>query len=280
MNKSLRDKEQSLRRMELSLIEREGLTDDDFEKELQKFWDINRDIISTNFNFEFPKDSVAKNLKSSYSLLLHNRPGDGQAHLFKNGQEFKWVHIDPVTIIVGTTGAGKTRAIFEYLCSNYGFYFLAENDNYSNYGSKDLTKFFGELESIGCHDKNTGFVQRYMNCALASRMHLLLQLKKRVGFTPKKWLLVQIMVTKETDYLNYLTEIFRKARDSYLVNLWAEFRKEFKCSERKMLVYIDEAQVLLPQFEDYFPGTDKKRPLYTAVVKSVMKGNVREEWNN
>ena len=77
-----------------------------FEKELQKFWDINRDIISTNFNFEFPKDSVAKNLKSSYSLLLHNLPGEGLANFFKK-DKFARVHIDPVTIIVGTTGAGR-----------------------------------------------------------------------------------------------------------------------------------------------------------------------------
>ena len=118
-----------------------------------------------------------------------------------------------------------------------------------------------------------------MNCALASRMHLLLHLKKWEGLTPKKWLLVQIMITKETDYLHYLTKIFRKANESYLVKLWAECRKEFKCSERKMPVYIDEAQVLLPQIEDFFPGTNKRRPLYTAVVNSILlKGNV--QWNN
>ena len=260
----------------------EILTEQDLNTELVNFWAENKEIIMENLNFEFPTDSVAKDRKSKFSLLLHDLPEKGEKSFFKSAQDFSNVRNDGLTVIVGTSGAGKTRSIFEYLCSHYGFYLLAENDEYVNYGSKELTLFFSKTVlklDRNNQAENSEFVERYMNCALASRIYLFLELAKEVGFTPKKWLLVQILLDSSNDYFLKLTDIFRKASETVLGQLWKRFRAS-KLFEGNMPVFIDEAQTLLFKLENFFPGTNGSRPLYTAVVKSVMKGQVGEIANS
>ena len=52
------------------------------------------------------------------------------------------------TFLYGTSGAGKTRTVFEYLSHNKGFYFLAD-DFERNPGSRDLLSGFGLQHANG-----------------------------------------------------------------------------------------------------------------------------------
>jgi hypothetical protein len=47
--------------------------------------------------------------------------------------------------LYGTSGAGKTRSIFEFLSHNHGLFFVA-SDHKRNAGSKDLTFLLSSLD--------------------------------------------------------------------------------------------------------------------------------------
>lgn len=75
--------------------------------------------------------------KTRPSLLLH----DLQNEEHKETSGYKCIEesqkIGPIALY-GTSGAGKTRTIFEYLSHNYGFYWSAAADQTVNPGSKDV----------------------------------------------------------------------------------------------------------------------------------------------
>ena len=152
-------------------------------------------------------------------------------------------------------------------------FFVALKDDL-NYGSTDMATMIEKLGKLTKDDpyKNETYVKRHMRCILAARFFILNQLLNTVDYTPKKWLLIQL-VMGDNDCFKDLTHIFRACPEKHLedtlINLMSSVRQKINC---KIPVFLDEAQSLVFEYDGYFFSNDKRafRPLYSSVVRSVL----------
>ena len=96
--------------------------------------------------------------------------------------------------LVGTSGSGKTRTVFEALQRDYGFYFAAASDA-DQLGTNDFVKVYQELPSnlnTIAFDEREFNVRRGMNRLINCRM-VLLKFARNLGYTPLEWLLLQLL---------------------------------------------------------------------------------------
>jgi hypothetical protein len=103
------------------------------------------------------------------------------------------------TFLYGTSGAGKTRSVFEYLSRNKGFYFLAD-DFERNPGSRDLLMVLDcDLPTVHPKDTRTNTenrtrIKRRVSMLLFVRyaVHEKLTALLKRDMTPYEWLLYQL----------------------------------------------------------------------------------------
>ena len=109
-------------------------------------------------------------------------------------------------VLLGTSGCGKTRTIFEYLSNHYGFYFTVKGSRVDQYipGSSDFQYFLERTQNrLKDHplsnpenttDDNQRYVGRFVQCIFVARLYLFEYLFKKIGksLTPELWLYIQL----------------------------------------------------------------------------------------
>jgi hypothetical protein len=233
--------------------------------------------------------------KSSHAILNTNKVGTFPSLLLYDLENLKWrntavyQHIDErkdqaATALYGTSGAGKTRSIFEYLSQNKGFYFLVGDDE-KNAGSRDLKSIlntsFLEPAAGRCQSSSNLKVIQSRVAVLIFVQHLVhrfitKQLKREI--TPYEWLLYRLYPKK---YLG--GDVFQDAVQACLfygdVNLESAASALRKVDFKFPVSFIDEAQRLLIEHRDYFLSTDgtKQQSAFSALLKAF---NASTEVNN
>jgi hypothetical protein len=193
------------------------------------------------------------------SLLLHDLQNDE----YQNKDAYEHIksqqNMGP-TCLYGTSGAGKTRAIFEYLSRHKGFYFVA-GDYDRNPGSKDFRWLFENIRGMATPNTVEGKVVSQTNLLLVFyRYRILLCVRHAVhGFledafggtlSPWEWLMFQIFPEQflGCDLFKDVTKTCVKAKLDD-VELSSEAREEM---DYEWPVFVDESQRLLNAVEGFF----------------------------
>jgi hypothetical protein len=187
----------------------------------------------------------------------------------------------------GTSGAGKTRSVFEYLSHNFGFYFVVETDN--NPGSQDVAVLLeiceermssiplpavdetGEIR-LSAKDKSKANLRIVFDLlttlmgvrhAVFKRINTALHGSRGKSLSCHEWLLLQLYPTAFLGK-DVFADLFRKLCDEEV--------KITKVSAQ-MSCFMDEAQVLLEKLESFFVTKDgtQKRSAYSAFANGLRK---------
>jgi len=216
------------------------------------------------------------------SLLLY----DIQNLSHKNREVYKFIdenqEYGPIGLY-GTSGAGKTRTVFEYLAHNYGFYFVA--DTQRNPGSGDvgflIHKSLSVLETSPTVAESDGdkkercfrnhitfsnLLDTLVGVRFAVFQFVNAQLKENrnsdTGLSSHEWLLLQLYPKK---FLG--GDVFLHLCEHFLPVGLQGYQKE-----RKMSCFVDEGQVLLQDAPQLFSSSDgtEDRTFYYAFVKGLV----------
>jgi hypothetical protein len=220
--------------------------------------------------------------KTRPSLLLH----DLQNEEHKETSGYKYIKNSqkkgPIALY-GTSGAGKTRTIFEYLSLNYGFYLSAGADPKYNPGSRDVAFLIQhcarEMRPIpsdhvnrnALSENNLQDVQKMLKALLCVRTEVFHQINtvllstRGQGLSCYEWLIIQLF-PEDVLGCDIFLDVFRKIVENKL-----QFLKDGAPKLEKMSCFMDEAQVLLKKLEGVFLSTDGTEPrsAYYAFLKSL-----------
>lgn len=221
------------------------------------------------------------------SLLLY----DLQNAKYKETAVYKRIDArtrDGVMILYGTSGAGKTRSIFEYLSQNKGFYFIAGNPrDDKNPGSEDLKSiFFEDFGKIARANTDEGLEESVENLrVIRLRLQLLIYVRVMVhhfitgqlgrDITAYEWLLYQLYPNQFLGgdvYRDLVNDCIDDCVDMERTTML--LRKEAKKPSWQFRVpFIDESQQLLDERKGYFLSTDgtEHRSAFSAVLKAFVE---------
>jgi hypothetical protein len=190
------------------------------------------------------------------------------------------------TALYGTSGAGKTRSVFEYLSHNHGLFFVA-SDHERNAGSKDLTFLLSKLQlhctvvtigdTVGS-ERNLVLVRYwllilvYVRYAALSCINEKLTRDNKAVLTPFQWLLVQLypeIYLRKDVFEEVVCECINRADLSPTKLPTRSDIKDLKNVKSLGVPFIDEAQVLLTELSHLcLSGTgDEKRSAFTALLR-------------
>lgn len=218
-------------------------------------------------------------------LLLH----DLKAEKHKASEVYKEIakgaKIGPY-YLYGTSGAGKTRSIFEYLSHNKGFYLLSHDTN-RNPGSGDLIQVMSTLKHICkiCVPRDDGSFdmsissQNYLSVQswiwmllyIRHRVHATLQDRLGRELTAHEWLLCQLYPDHffgRDIFALVAKKFFREVLEGGLLLKIFDY-EDF--NSFGWHIFIDEAQHLLNQHKEYFVSKDMKtrRSSFSALTKGI-----------
>ncbi|RGB36940.1 hypothetical protein C1646_757533, partial [Rhizophagus diaphanus] len=222
------------------------------------------------------------------STVGPSQQGVTQLYPFKTIEE---VMNSNYLFLMGTSGSGKTRSLFELLCRTFGIYLSLRAGNGSrNLGSQDMDisiSDLGQYLTVNDPDKNTLIALRFTRAMLLGRLFILNKLLDfhnqdvNRNFTPKQWLLMQLLPTRITeieDFWTTISYVFRelKQEDQYkLINtLTANFNT--LTSQEKLPIVIDESQVAIDTYKEHFSTTQTEgqlRPFFSILLRAVLKLN-------
>ncbi|KAJ3378284.1 hypothetical protein HDU92_007509 [Lobulomyces angularis] len=187
-----------------------------------------------------------------------------------------------VIVLLGTSGCGKTRTIFEYLASNYGFFFTIKgSSNDSMPGSSDFKEFLRKMEiklkTERGLDPNQGYVDRFILCISIARLILFQYLRKKWEniFTPEIWLFTQLFPNfyAADNFFSSMVKIIRHLSEEDLRDQLRKLTADFKTfvHNHKICFFLDEAQVIVDVGENSFPSkTNNTSALLNAIKNSVI----------
>jgi len=100
-------------------------------------------------------------------------------------------------MMVGTSGSGKTRHIYELFCKIYGIFLTFDTaENSKNIGSQDLDQAAYSMRLEQNDPKASEKALRRTRSVIAARLFVLdkiLSLYSQECFTPRLWLLIQLL---------------------------------------------------------------------------------------
>jgi hypothetical protein len=214
------------------------------------------------------------------NLLLHNLPEKDEEGLTDYGSLKNHIKENLAnsnkTIILGTSGCGKTRLCLEALCHNYGLYLIAYP---YDVGSMDLEES-ARWTKDNIENKQPNEAERIADLAVMScivgRLFLLQHLfgvaeKHDIIMAPKSWLILQLNHT----IIRELGSIFRKVTDLANIRLFCStimenIKKNFTAI---FPIVYDEAQFHTIYLPATFPsaqlGQERVRPFFSVVVRSL-----------
>ena len=220
--------------------------------------------------------------KKRPSLLLHDL--ENEEHKKTSGYRYieRSQKTGPIALY-GTSGAGKTRTIFEYLSHNYGFYLSAAADPKYNPGSRDVAFLIQHcVEKMrpipSDHDnrnalsaKNLQDVQKMLQVLLCvrtevfHRIHTILLSTRRRGLSCYEWLIIQLF-PEDVLGCDIFLDVSRKIVDNKL-----QFSTDGDSKLGRISCFMDEAQVLVRELEGVFLSTEgtESRSAYSAFLKGL-----------
>ena len=222
-------------------------------------------------------------ISGQLNLLLHNLPEEGEKGL-TDYDSFK-KHVKAIrprsdkTIILGTSGCGKTRLCFETLCHNFGIYLIAYP---YGVGSMDLEQSArwtkDNIENKSAKDAERIAVQAVISCVVG-RLLLLQHLfdvakKHNATMAPRSWLFLQLGHILLID----LQLIFKNVSAHESVNYCSHILENLKVrgllKEIFPVVY-DEAQAHTAYLPETFPSAkleeDRVRAFFSVVVQTLSR---------
>jgi len=180
-----------------------------------------------------------------------------------------------IIVLVGTSGCGKTRTLYELMCCYYGLYFTASVAG--NGGSKDTSQLVKKVEALLRHCNEHEVVAEVEMCVGAlifSRLSLL-----RVCFeewpqmTPYDWLLLQTVYFPSFGYgLEDPQELLYLAAANFQHSDLNYQDSAMFLSDRRIFIALDESQIFLRSCCDFFSSTtdpQKKRPLFAPLMRGL-----------
>lgn len=209
-------------------------------------------------------------------LLLHDLDLESMnvkkltGHISKNKNGFA---------MLGSSGTGKTRTIFEYLSRNYGLYFSLSSRNTYEYGNSDMRYLLDRVEAFidNSHstDDNFNYVKHFVECTVIARLYLLNHLCKNHPriMNPQLWLFIQLFPNRCNGHISELfsklTEEFRRLSRSDLSSMLSELKNDLNF-KKFLPVFLDESQNCVKSFERKFksPSSGNTHSLFYALGKS------------
>lgn len=184
------------------------------------------------------------------------------------------VKLQGPSFLYGTSGAGKTRSVFEYLSRNKGFYLLA-HDFTRNAGSRDLMKALAcdmpiaDLDDTRTDMTNRTRIEKRLSMLLFVRFAVHEKLSKLLGreITPYEWLLYQIFPEKLLGGDVYFQTMM--ACDVNDVEGFVYFQHWAPKINDVWSIFVDEAQALLDMNKMRFLSKNGKqaRSAFSALVE-------------
>ncbi|CAB4417403.1 unnamed protein product [Rhizophagus irregularis] len=260
------------------------------EKEVQDLFKIHSQdlekVVTNKYDpykyFEAPYDHPYKSeidkkkipmLGGNPNLLLYNLPGKNKDYLTNCVRLEKDLERNIVsssmTIVMGTSGCGKTRLCLELLCRNYGLYFVAVP---LSFGAKDFedASVWTKNEIHGKEpDEAKKLAERAVWSCITARLVLLNHLlemaeKLKCEMEPKSWLIFQL----SHRLINLLPVKFRdivdeEALKEYRLNIIKSIDNKIK---NIFPIIYDEAQYHTSYLLSY-NDKNKKKPLFTIITK-------------
>ncbi|KAJ3117058.1 hypothetical protein HK098_006368 [Nowakowskiella sp. JEL0407] len=179
-----------------------------------------------------------------------------------------------ITVILGTSGCGKTRSIFDVLSLVYGLYFTSKEMNTP--GATDLNYARLCMEEHFHRDfpkENEEFVDRFVKSLVGARLAVLFFCHSNgVRLTQEEWLIVQLRFDFEP-----IVKEFRQLEKDDLkkeVNRLVNFARSLNGERNRYIpVFIDEAQLLVSKNDGCFLSStnQKTKSLYYAFAVAVTK---------
>jgi hypothetical protein len=220
-------------------------------------------------------------LRGNPNLLLYNLP-EQNGKFLTSCEDFLCIEQNAIsnnmTVILGTSGCGKTRLCLELLCRDYGLYFVTES---WNLGSDDL-----ELATEWTRDNinikpepEPDVAKNLAECALwsciAGRLSLLKYLfcmakERNSTMEPKSWLTFQL----SNRLISELSIIFRKCDATHLKKHCLSIMEDINSNLKGNIfpIIYDEAQSHTSCLVNKFPSYNDKnvmRPFFTVAVKTM-----------
>jgi hypothetical protein len=202
---------------------------------------------------------------------------------------------DTCSALYGTSGAGKTRSVYEFLSKNFGLYFVAKTIN--DPGSKDLHRLMILFKNLrAAHALGGGDSQdetaklklslrnyEAMDRFVVTMIHIRnlvfaainnhLKINELPELTPYQWLLIQLFpaqALKNDLFLSVfnaciIAENKNKGDNSVVSKFMGLQPKKWST------IVVDEAQVLQKKLTDFFLCSNGKaeRSAFSAVLKSI-----------
>lgn len=169
------------------------------------------------------------------------------------------------TTMIGTSGCGKTRTIYEYLCCRFGLYFVA--DTQGNGGSTDVMIAKTTIENAALLPTLFQVAQNTLDALLLTRLIVFaICLKHHPTMTPYEWLLIQTSLwTMELEQAFRLANLPSNASEPAIQDHITTFQQKHGYC---LPVFVDEAQVFIGSCVDKFPSTTSGvyRPLFSKVA--------------
>ncbi|GBC03588.1 hypothetical protein RclHR1_00520040 [Rhizophagus clarus] len=245
------------------------------------------------------KDSINASgipvIEGNPSFLLHSLPDsdnnegyipeDVLTNLIKKVMGQRWL------FLMGTSGSGKTRSLYELLCRTYGIYFTLNTGNGSknnNLGSRDMDVTINDLGFKLVPNKlqeNSNIALRYTRAMLLGRLFILTKLlefhrnNNFINFTPKQWLLMQLFplqIYEKDDFWCYVARDFRNLdpeRHNELVATFVTKFKSFVPKQARLPIAIDESQSAIEKYKNMFLPTNpnnQTRPFFVILLRMVL----------
>eukprot|EP00978_Attheya_sp_CCMP212_P019009 scaffold52711_cov63-Attheya_sp.AAC.2 len=231
-------------------------------------------------------------------LLLHGLDNLDQDELSSTkAYQFIDETKDTCSALYGTSGAGKTRSVYEYLSQNFGLYFVAKTTN--DPGSKDLDRLMilfknfraanaldggdsqDETAKLKLSQRNYSAMDRFVVTMIHIRNLVFaainnhLTINELPELTPYQWLLIQLFPAQalKNDLFHSVFNACIIADNGNKNKGDASVVSEFMALQPKKwsTIVVDEAQVLLKKLPDFFLCSDgnAERSAFSAVLKSI-----------
>ena len=221
-------------------------------------------------------------------FVLHDLPernGVGYVTRKKLEQLVEKVDNKGWVILLGTSGAGKTRSVFELLCDRFGVYLtpIPPQQNVMNLGSRDLYTAIDKIDRQKNRNRpiwNSDMALTMTRAVLAGRLfvlHKLLALRND-KFTPKMWLHMQVVpgILKKNRKDLWLTMscVFGSVRNRDLARYIDEtiraimnIADENGSKQMKLPIVIDEIQEAVNMLTNMFGSkTSENRRSLVAIL--------------
>ncbi|KAJ7152455.1 hypothetical protein C8R46DRAFT_1121282 [Mycena filopes] len=198
------------------------------------------------------------------------------------------------TVLVNTSGSGKTRLLFEGLCCEWGFYFTAIQDT-SQLGPLDLHRIIHQrlrsdrtfvqhphVDSADLHERlkyNREMANRRLSEALLARLiifRMFIELVKELGEDPEAqkitWLLLQLYsgLSVHRDIFEDMTTALEEEMDVYTWAHIADILGDIRGilgSEFHPFCVLDEAQVAATHLSRAFEPEPTTHPILVEILR-------------